>query len=78
MPECWQIAISNEISSAVEVYKNIKSNVLIIDISTFVVQVDESRDEPKLIELDDSHKSERTVFVTPPDPSGLPNGLEYT
>ena len=42
------------------------------------LQVDENREEPHLIELDDSSKSERTVFITPPDPVGLPPGVEYT
>ena len=41
-------------------------------------KVDENRDEPKLIELDDASKSERTVFITPPDPVDLPAGVEYT
>ncbi|XP_046634778.1 DENN domain-containing protein Crag-like isoform X4 [Daphnia pulicaria] len=32
----------------------------------------------KLLELDDSHHSERTVFVTPPEPVGLPSNVTYT
>ncbi|XP_046446336.1 DENN domain-containing protein 4C-like isoform X6 [Daphnia pulex] len=32
----------------------------------------------KLLELDDSHHSERTVFVTPPEPVGLPPNVTYT
>ncbi|XP_032776750.1 DENN domain-containing protein Crag isoform X6 [Daphnia magna] len=34
--------------------------------------------ETKLLELDDSHHSERTVFVTPPEPVGLPPAVTYT
>ncbi|XP_041375007.1 C-myc promoter-binding protein-like [Gigantopelta aegis] len=40
--------------------------------------VDETKDEPKLIEIEHSHKSERTVFITPPEPTGLPTGMEYS
>lgn len=32
----------------------------------------------KLLELDDSHQSERTVFVMPPEPVGLPANVTYT
>lgn len=32
----------------------------------------------RLLELDDSHHSERTVFVTPPEPVGLPLAVDYT
>lgn len=41
-------------------------------------KVDDYRDEPKLIELDDTSKSERTVFIMPPEPVGLPEGVTYT
>ncbi|KAL4227448.1 DENN domain-containing protein 4B [Mactra antiquata] len=41
-------------------------------------KVDETRDEPKLIELDDSSKSERTMFILPPEPIGLPEGKSYS
>lgn len=34
--------------------------------------------DAKLLELDDSHHSERTVFVTPPEPVGLPPNVTYT
>ncbi|XP_059352778.1 DENN domain-containing protein Crag-like isoform X4 [Daphnia carinata] len=34
--------------------------------------------ETKLLELDDSHHSERTVFVTPPEPVGLPPAVTYS
>ncbi|XP_060579637.1 C-myc promoter-binding protein-like [Ruditapes philippinarum] len=40
-------------------------------------KVDETKDEPKLIELDDSSKSERTMFILPPEPVGLPEGKAY-
>ena len=32
----------------------------------------------RLLELDESHKSERTVFVMPPEPNGLPPGRMYS
>ena len=35
-------------------------------------------EEPKLIELDDSSRSERTVFIMPPEPTGLPEGKTYS
>ncbi|XP_074649748.1 C-myc promoter-binding protein-like [Tubulanus polymorphus] len=41
-------------------------------------KVDENSDEPKLIELDDSQKSEHTVLITPPEPVGLPPDVKYT
>ncbi|XP_053405869.1 C-myc promoter-binding protein-like isoform X2 [Mercenaria mercenaria] len=41
-------------------------------------KVDETKDEPKLIELDDSSKSERTMFILPPEPVGLPEGKTYS
>lgn len=31
----------------------------------------------KFLEIDDSQMSDRTVFVAPPEPVGLPPGLEY-
>ncbi|CAG5134892.1 unnamed protein product [Candidula unifasciata] len=37
-------------------------------------KVDEMRDEPRLIEIDDSQTSERTVFIMPPEP-GCYNGF---
>ena len=40
-------------------------------------KVDESRDEPKLIELDEASTTERTVFIMPPEPTGLPAGKTY-
>ena len=43
-----------------------------------VCQVDavDETDAP-LLELDDSQKSERTVFIAPPEPTGLPPGSSY-
>ncbi|KAL3866790.1 hypothetical protein ACJMK2_044059 [Sinanodonta woodiana] len=41
-------------------------------------KVDDTKDEPKLIELDDTHKSERTVFIMAPEPTGLPEGVKYS
>ncbi|KAK0048974.1 DENN domain-containing protein 4B [Biomphalaria pfeifferi] len=41
-------------------------------------KVDETRDEPKLIEIDNSQMSERTVFIMPPEPVGLPEGVKYS
>ncbi|XP_077323823.1 C-myc promoter-binding protein-like isoform X3 [Lithobates pipiens] len=40
------------------------------------VDVDKSG-EMRLIELDESHKSEHTVFITPPEIPHLPNGEEH-
>ncbi|XP_076102516.1 C-myc promoter-binding protein-like isoform X2 [Mytilus galloprovincialis] len=40
-------------------------------------KVNETLDEPKLIELDGSH-SERTVYIMPPEPVGLPEGAKYS
>lgn len=40
------------------------------------VDVDKSGDM-RLIELDESHKSEHTVFITPPEIPHLPNGEEH-
>ncbi|XP_078386279.1 C-myc promoter-binding protein isoform X1 [Cetorhinus maximus] len=37
----------------------------------------ERPDDLRLIELDDSHRSEHTVFITPPELPSLPNGEEY-
>lgn len=34
--------------------------------------------ESKLLDLDESHQSERTVFITPPEPIGLPPDATYT
>ncbi|XP_064610090.1 C-myc promoter-binding protein-like isoform X1 [Liolophura sinensis] len=41
-------------------------------------KVEETRDEPKLIETDDSVNSERTVFILPPEPTDLPEGKTYS
>ncbi|XP_012934851.1 DENN domain-containing protein 4B [Aplysia californica] len=41
-------------------------------------KVDELREEPKLIEIDNTHTSERTVFIMPPEPTGLPEGIKYS
>ena len=42
------------------------------------MQTDLDDVDVKLLELDDSHHSERTVFVTPPEPVGLPPNVFYT
>ncbi|CAH1795855.1 unnamed protein product [Owenia fusiformis] len=41
-------------------------------------KVDENRDEPKLIELDESLRQDRTVFILPPEPTGLAEGVKYS
>ncbi|XP_005990168.1 C-myc promoter-binding protein isoform X3 [Latimeria chalumnae] len=42
------------------------------------IKVDMERpDETRLIELDESHRSEHTVFITPPELPPLPDGEEY-
>ncbi|KAI1889554.1 hypothetical protein AGOR_G00164070 [Albula goreensis] len=42
------------------------------------LQVDSERaEETRLIELDESHRSEHTVFITPPELPPLPDGEEY-
>ncbi|CAL1526082.1 unnamed protein product [Lymnaea stagnalis] len=41
-------------------------------------KVDESREEPRLIDIDNSQMSERTVFIMPPEPVGLPEGVKYS
>ncbi|XP_052793201.1 C-myc promoter-binding protein-like isoform X2 [Mya arenaria] len=41
-------------------------------------KVVETSEEPKLIELEDSSKSERTMFILPPEPVGLPDGKQYS
>lgn len=43
-----------------------------------IFQTDLDDNDVKLLELDDSHHSERTVFVTPPEPVGLPPNVTYT
>ncbi|RUS86371.1 hypothetical protein EGW08_005889 [Elysia chlorotica] len=40
-------------------------------------KVDEMKDEPKLIELENTQTSERTVFIMPPEPVDLPEGVSY-
>nr|CAD7398697.1 unnamed protein product [Timema poppensis] len=40
-------------------------------------KVDSDELDCRLIELDESHKSERTVFIPPPEPIGLPAGVTY-
>jgi len=44
----------------------------------FVLQVECDDADGHLLELDESHQSERTVFVTPPEPNGLPPGRMYS
>ncbi|KAG8330527.1 hypothetical protein J6590_061927 [Homalodisca vitripennis] len=34
--------------------------------------------EGRLLDLDESHHSERTVFIMPPEPTGLPSNTTYT
>ncbi|KAH3837816.1 hypothetical protein DPMN_111217 [Dreissena polymorpha] len=41
-------------------------------------KVVETSEEPRLIDLDDSQKSERTMFILPPEPVGLPEGVRYS
>ncbi|XP_046401074.1 DENN domain-containing protein Crag isoform X3 [Ischnura elegans] len=41
-------------------------------------KVDGDDGDSHLLELDESHKSERTVFVMPPEPNGLPPGEKYS
>ncbi|KAK3096746.1 hypothetical protein FSP39_002860 [Pinctada imbricata] len=41
-------------------------------------KVDENKDEPKLIEVDEASNSERTVFIMPPEPAGLPENVTYS
>lgn len=44
----------------------------------FLLQVDmDKTGETRLIELDESYKSEHTVFITPPEIPHLPNGEEH-
>ena len=44
-----------------------------------VLQTDLDDAEVKLLELDESHQSERTVFITPPEPPvGSSPSLTYT
>ena len=39
----------------------------------------ESEDESvHLLEVDESHHSERTMFIMPPEPTGLPAGQLYS
>jgi hypothetical protein len=39
----------------------------------------ESEDETvHLLEVDESHHSERTMFIMPPEPTGLPPGQTYS
>lgn len=43
-----------------------------------VLQVDSDRpEEARLIEIDESQRSEHTVFITPPELPPLPEGEEY-
>jgi hypothetical protein len=43
----------------------------------FLLQIDESNLDVKLIEIDECQASERTVFIMPPEPTGLPEGVTY-
>ena len=41
-------------------------------------RVSDVSDEPRLLEMEDTFSSERTVFIAPPDATGLPAGATYT
>ncbi|PSN49786.1 hypothetical protein C0J52_01385 [Blattella germanica] len=41
-------------------------------------KVDTDDGDGRLLELDESHQSERTVFIMPPEPNGLPPGSIYS
>jgi hypothetical protein len=45
---------------------------------SFVMQVENDDGDSRLLELDESHQSERTVFIMPPEPNGLPLGRMYS
>lgn len=47
-------------------------------VQLFVVQVEIDDGDSRLVELDESHQSERTVFIMPPEPNGLPLGRMYS
>ena len=40
-------------------------------------KIDETNYDVKLIEIDNSQASERTVFIMPPEPTDLPEGSVY-
>lgn len=44
----------------------------------FDVQVENDDGDGHLLELDESHQSERTVFIMPPELNGLPPGRMYS
>ncbi|XP_070177502.1 DENN domain-containing protein 4C-like isoform X1 [Littorina saxatilis] len=41
-------------------------------------KIDESKEDIRLIEIDNSKASERTVLIMPPEPTGLPEGATYS
>ncbi|KDR07911.1 C-myc promoter-binding protein [Zootermopsis nevadensis] len=41
-------------------------------------KVENDDGDGRLLELDESHQSERTVFILPPEPNGLPPGRMYS
>lgn len=41
-------------------------------------KVDSEDGYGRLLEFEESHKSERTVFIPPPEPIGLPVGVTYS
>ncbi|XP_050402671.2 C-myc promoter-binding protein isoform X3 [Patella vulgata] len=41
-------------------------------------KVEENKEDLRLIEIDASHTSDRTVFIMPPEPVGLPEGVTYS
>jgi hypothetical protein len=47
-------------------------------VHVFNMQVECDEGEVHLLELDESHQSERTVFIMPPEPNGLPPGRMYS
>jgi hypothetical protein len=52
--------------------------VSLLLVHSFVAQVESDDGDSRLLELDESHQSERTVFIMPPEPSGLPLGRMYS
>ena len=49
----------------------------VIAVVVYVVQVSEVSDEPRLLETEDTFTSERTLFIPPPDATGLPKDATY-
>lgn len=52
--------------------------LVMISILSFTKQIDgEKPDDARLIELDESHRSEHTVYINPPELPLLPEGEEH-